>query len=318
MEVTTNAGDQIRTEAHRRRQSGFRRLRKEKYLWLLVLPGLIYFAVFKYLPMFGIVIAFKKYNPFTGIWKSPWAGFEYFQRMMDSPDVLRVLWNTLVLSFYQIAFVFFVPIVLALMINEIAYPGLKRLIQTVIYLPHFLSWVVVAGVFYLLFNSGGSVTSILAGLGYDNANVLTDPAMFRPLIILQSIWKEAGWGTILYLAALLGVDPELYEAAKIDGAGRFRQMWNISLPGIRSTVCILLILRMGSVLDVGFEQIFLMLNPQVSQVGEVIDTYVYFLGIRQGNFSFAAAVGLTKGIVGLFMIASANWLTRRLGEKGLF
>lgn len=290
----------------------------ERFLWLMALPGLLFFIVYKYLPMLGVVIAFKDYNLMLGIWDSKWVGLKHFYRIFENPDIGRIFLNTLIISFYQIVFAFTIPIFLAIMIHEVSKRSFKRVLQTVFYMPHFLSWVVVAGIFYLMFQSDGAVNNMLLDMGLSKIDILSNSDNFRFMLVLQVIWKESGWGTIIYLAALSSIDMELYEAAKMDGAGRLRQIWNITLPGIRSTIVVLFILRLGSVLDVGFEQIFLMLNPSVRDVGEVIETYVYQAGVVNGNFSFSTAVGLLKGLIGLIMIFGANKLAKRMGERGVF
>lgn len=290
----------------------------EKYLWLMALPGILYFVIYKYLPMLGIVIAFKDYNLMLGIWDSKWAGLKHFYRIFENPDIWRIFINTLIISSYQIVFAFTIPIVLAIMIYEVSRNTYRRILQTVFYMPHFLSWVVVAGIFYLIFRSDGAMNSMLADLGLGQINILSNPENFRIMLVLQVIWKEAGWGTIIYLAALSSINPSLFEAARIDGASRFRQIWHITLPGIRSTIIVLFILRLGSVLDVGFEQVFLMLNSSVREVGEVIETYVYQVGVVNSNFSFSTAVGLMKGLIGLVLIFGANKLAKRVGERGVF
>lgn len=290
----------------------------ERFLWLMALPGLLFFIVYKYLPMLGVAIAFKDYNLMLGIWDSKWVGLKHFYRIFDNPDIGRIFLNTLIISFYQIVFAFTIPIFLAIMIHEVSKRSFKRVLQTVFYMPHFLSWVVVAGIFYLMFQSDGAVNNLLLDMGLSKIDILSNSDNFRFMLVMQVIWKESGWGTIIYLAALSSIDMELYEAAKMDGAGRLRQIWNITLPGIRSTIVVLFILRLGSVLDVGFEQIFLMLNPSVRDVGEVIETYVYQAGVVNGNFSFSTAVGLLKGLIGLIMIFGANKLAKRMGERGVF
>ncbi|PZM65305.1 ABC transporter permease [Paenibacillus dendritiformis] len=295
-----------------------RTLWNEKYLWLMALPGLLFFVIYKYLPMLGVVIAFKDYNMMLGIWDSKWVGLKHFYRIFENPDIGRIFLNTLIISLYQIVFAFTIPIFLAIMIHEVTQRAFKRVLQTVFYMPHFLSWVVVAGIFYLMFQSDGAVNNMLVDIGMSKIDILSNPDNFRSMLVMQVIWKESGWGTIIYLAALSSIDVELYEAAKMDGAGRLRQIWNITLPGIRSTIVVLFILRLGSVLDVGFEQIFLMLNPSVREVGEVIETYVYQAGVVNGNFSFSTAVGLMKGLIGLILIYGANKLAKRMGERGVF
>lgn len=295
------------------------RIKKDIWLYLLLIPGLLYFIVFKYWPMWGILLAFKDYSPFLGFWQSKWVGFMHFHNFFINPDFLRLFKNTLILSAYNLIFFFPAPIILALLLNEIRIKLYKNTVQTLIYIPHFVSMVIIASISYLLLaNETGAINVLLTkliGHGYD---FLASPGWFRPMIIVQVIWKESGWGTIIFLAALAGVDVEQYEAAIVDGAGRLRQMWHITMPAIKSTIVILLIMRMGSVLDNGFEQIFLMTNSLNRTVADVFDTYVYTLGITQGAFSYSTAVGLFKSIIGLILIQATNWLAKRAGESGLF
>lgn len=301
------------------RQIIARRLWRDRYLYLLVLPGVIYFLVYRYLPMFGLVIAFKDYSPFLGIQDSPWVGLDQFRKIFAGPEVLQVLRNTLVISLLQIVFAFPIPLLLALMLNELRHQIYKRVTQSIIYLPHFLSWVVVIGIVTLFFRGEGIINKFLGEVfGMQPIPFLSNPAFFLPMILLEVIWKEAGWGTVIFLAALAGIDPTLYEAALIDGANRWRRIWHITLPGLRGVFVILLILRLGSVLDSGFEQIFLMLNPYNMEVGNVLDTYVYFKGIQQADYSFASAVGIFKGVVGLALVVLANHLAKRFGESGIY
>lgn len=297
----------------------YRFIWRKRYAYLLVLPGLIYFIVFRYVPMLGTVIAFQDYSPFLGFAGSEWVGLQHFATIFEDDEVVRVLWNTLALSFLQIAFAFPAPIILALMLNEVRSGLYKRLIQSVVYLPHFLSWVIVVGVFTIFLRGSGLVNTFLQlEFGVGPIDFLTNPDFFRPLIVLQVIWKEAGWGTIIFLAALSGINPSLYEAAVMDGAGRWRQLWHITLPGIRGTIVILLILRLGNVLDSGFEQIFLMLNSFNMDIGNVLDTFVYFKGIHQSDYSFATAVGLFKGLIGLILVMAANRMAKKFGEEGIY
>lgn len=297
----------------------WKRLRKDRWMYALLLPGLIYFIIFKYIPMWGVLLAFKNYQPFIGFWKSEWVGFEHFRLFFTNFEFTMLLRNTLLLSFYNLVFFFPAPIILALLLNEIAFTFYKRLIQTLVYIPHFISMVIVASLTYVfLTTEGGLVNEWLAHYTGNKINFLSSPGWFKPMIVAQTIWKEAGWGTILFLAALASVDVEQYEAAIVDGANRWRRMWHITLPAIRSTIVILLILRMGHVLDNGFEQIYLMLNPLNRQAAEVFDTYVYFMGITQGAFSYSTAVGLFKAIVGIVLVLGANWLAKRFGQTGIY
>ncbi|MDG0813967.1 ABC transporter permease subunit [Cohnella rhizosphaerae] len=296
-----------------------RQLRKQGWLYLLVTPGILYFVIFKYLPMTGLVIAFQNYQPFLGIAHSKWVGLKHFDRFIHEPAFWMLMRNTLVLSLYNIVFFFPLPILIALMLNELRIQWMKRVIQTVIYIPHFMSWVVVVGLAYMFFTTqDGIVNNWLSMGGADPIPFLGSDGWFRPMITLEVIWKETGWGTIIFLAAISGVDPGLYESAKLDGANRFRQMWHITLPAIRSTIIILAILRLGSFMENGFEQIFLMLNSLNRDVGEVFDTYVYTSGVLQGNFSYSAAIGLFKSVISLVLVVAANYGARKWGEEGIY
>nr|WP_310188074.1 sugar ABC transporter permease [Bacillus sp. 3255] len=301
------------------RSSVLNRLRKDKWIYALLAPGLLYFIIFKYVPMWGVLLAFKNYQPFLGFWKSDWVGLEHFRIFFTNPEFFMLLRNTLLLSFYNLLFFFPAPIILALLLNEIRLAFFKRTIQTLIYVPHFISLVIVASLTYVfLTTEGGLVNELLQKYIGSKVDFLSSPDWFRPMIIIQTIWKETGFGTIIFLAALAGVDVEQYEAAITDGANRWRQMWHITLPSIRSTIVILLILRMGDVLDNGFEQIFLMRNPLNRDVAEVFDTYVYMMGITQGAFSYSTAVGLFKAVVGVTLVLGANWLAKRFGQSGIY
>ncbi|MBB6693375.1 sugar ABC transporter permease [Cohnella xylanilytica] len=302
-----------------RRTSLAAKLRKDKWIYLLLAPGLLYFLIFKYVPMWGILLAFQDYQPFLGFWKSEWVGFDHFKVFFDNPEFFMLLRNTLTLSFYNLIFFFPMPIVLALLLNEVRRAFFKRTIQTLIYVPHFISMVIVASLTYVLLTTqGGFVNGLLEQYAGTKIDFLASPEWFRPMIVVQTIWKESGFGTIIFLAALAGVDVEQYEAAIMDGANRWRQAWHITLPSIRNTIVILLILRMGDVLDNGFEQIYLMLNPLNREVAEVFDTYVYMMGITQGAFSYSTAVGLFKAVVGVILVLGSNWLAKRFGQTGIY
>jgi putative aldouronate transport system permease protein len=295
------------------------RIWKERWLYLFMLPGLLYFIIYKYVPMWGMLMAFKNYQPHLGLWASEWVGFRHFQRFFSEPEFGMLLKNTVIIAVLDLVIFFPVTIILALMLNEIRKSVYKRTIQTFVYVPHFLSWVVVVGIFYIIFGTeGGIINAILEKLGIGTIDFLTDPEWFRPMIVLQMVWKDAGWGTVIFLAALAGVDSNLYEAASMDGASRWRQLWHVTLPSIRSVIVILLILRLGNFLDLGFEQIFLMVNALNREVGEVFDTYVYRVGMQQGQFSYSAAVGLFKSVVAFVLVLGANWLAKKFGEEGVY
>lgn len=292
---------------------------KERWLYLFMLPGLVYFIIYKYVPMWGVLMAFQKYQPHLGILGSEWVGLRHFERFFSEPEFWKLLRNTLYIAVLDTGIFFPITIILALLLNEIRSELFKRSLQTLVYIPHFLSWVVVVGISYILLTTeGGVINELLVWLGFEKAQFLMSEFWFRPLIILQMIWKDAGWGTIIFLAALAGINPSLYEAARIDGASRWRLLWHITLPGIRSVIVILLILRLGSFIDLGFEQIFLMVNALNREVGEVFDTYVYYVGMQQGQFSYSAAVGLFKSVVGLILVLGANWIAKKLGEEGIY
>ncbi|MFB5760530.1 ABC transporter permease [Paenibacillus medicaginis] len=292
---------------------------RDRWMYVLLLPGVLYFVIFKYFPMAGLVMAFQDYKPHLGFWESPWVGLKHFERFFTEPQFWMLFRNTFVLAVYNLVFFFPLPIILALMLNEVRMKLFQRFVQTVVYLPHFVSWVVAVGIFYVLFTTeGGVVNEFIASLGMEKIPFLLSEEWFRTMIVSQSIWKEAGWGTIIFLAALSGVDLQLYEAARIDGAGRWRQLWHITLPAIRSTIVILFILRLGSFLDTGFEHIFLMLNSMNREVGEVFDTYVYMKGLTQAQYSYSAAVGMFKSLVGLVLVMGANRLAKKMGEEGVY
>lgn len=295
------------------------RLIRDRQLYLMALPGIIFFILFKYVPMWGLVIAFEEYSPYKGILHSEWVGFEHFRRFFENEDFWLLLRNTLSISFLNLAFFFPAPIIISLLLNEVANSKFKKITQTVVYFPHFLSWVIIYGLTYTMLNqTDGVINRIIGMMGEESVPFLASPQLFWPMLVLQNIWKDAGWGTVIFLAALSGIDPSLYEAAKMDGAGRFRQIWHVTLPGISGVIVVLLILRLGQVMDVGFEQVFLMSNAAVSQVADIFDTYVYRNGVLNGQFSYTSAVGLFKSAVATILVISANKLSKSIGQGGLY
>lgn len=293
-------------------------LRRDKWLYLLLLPGLIYFIVFKYLPMWGIVIAFENYVPFSGVLGSEWVGLKWFQYFFKFPSWTRYLTNTLILSVMNLVFYFPAPILLALLLNEMRNLRYKKLMQTFLYVPHFISIVIVVSITMVMFGPSGIVYKFTElALGH-SVNFLGSPDTFRWMIIGQTIWKETGWGTIIFLAALTNVDTQLYEAAMVDGAGRLRRLWHITLPAIRSTIVLMLILRMGSMLDTGYDHLILMANPLNRSASQTLDVFVYQQGLQQGQFSYASAVGLLKSVVSVILVVSSNKIAHALGEQGLY
>ncbi|MFC4320003.1 ABC transporter permease [Litchfieldia salsa] len=295
------------------------RILKNKYLYFMLMPGLMYFIIFKYFPMGGLIIAFQDYQPFLGITESPWVGFKHFIRLFTEPTFFMLLSNTLFLFALNLFIFFPIPIILALMLNEVRIKMFKNLVQTVIYIPHFMSWVIIVSIsFVFLTVDGGVINELIAKAGGEKMNFMTDGNWTRAIYILQIIWKEMGWSTIIYLAAVTAVDPQLYEAAKMDGANRLKQIWHVTLPAIRPVIIILLILKIGQTLDLGFEHVYLLLNSLNREAVEIFDTYVYTAGLKNGQLSYSTAVGLFKGLVGLILVIGANKLAKKFGEDGLY
>ena len=292
---------------------------RDKYLYLLLLPGIIAIFIFNYIPMYGVVIAFKEYNIFAGISKSPWVNFLQFERLFRNPDFVRIIINTLLISTYKLVWGFPAPIILAILLNELRNKHFKKITQTILYLPHFISWVIFAGLIVTFLNpTTGVVNDIISHYGGKKIDFLASKSMFRSILVITEVYKGVGWGTIVYLSAISGVDPNLYEAAVVDGATRFRQIWHITLPAIRSVIVILLILNLGNILNAGFQQVFLLYNPLVYEVGDIIDTFVYRKGLVDSNYSLAAAAGLFKNVIALILIVTTNYIVREFGEEGLW
>lgn len=308
----------MRTYAIQKKKTIMRNFRKYKSLYLLLLPGFIYLVIFKFVPIFGGAIAFMDLDIFGDLSKSQWVGFKHFEKFFSSIYFRRVFGNSIIISGLKIVFEFPVPIILALLMNELRNQRFKKVVQTISYLPHFLSWVVVGALAYIVLSSDGIVNIALNSLGFDTINFLSSEKYFRGVILFTSIWKSAGWGTIIYLAAITGVDAELYEAAICDGAGRLRQTWHITLPAIKSTVIIMLIFRIGHIMEAGFEQIFVMYTPSVYSVSDIIDTYVYREGLRKASYGYATAVGLFKSVINVIFITGANIIAKKSGETGVW
>lgn len=294
-------------------------IRSNLDMYLLLIPGLVFLLLFKYTPMYGIVIAFQDFNIFGGISGSEWVGVAQFERLLQSDEFLQVLINTLLISLYKITILFPIPIVIALMLNEVRRMFFKRTIQTIIYLPHFLSWVIISGLFLnILSPTGGIVNEIIRSFGGEPISFFTDNSLFRSLVVFTAGWKEIGWNAIVFIAAIAGIEQEQYEAAAIDGAGRIRQMWSISLPGMLPTIVLMFILRIGSLLEAGTEQILTMYNPLVYETGDVIGTYVYRMGLGQQDYSFSTAVGLFNSAVGFLLIVIGNMLSRKFLNRSIW
>lgn len=303
--------------AERRRR--WKLFRNNYEMYLLLLPGLAFLLLFKYTPMYGIVIAFQDFNIFDGIKGSAWVGFDQFQKLFHSEEFMQVFRNTLLISFYKIVLLFPVPIVLALFLNEVASMAFKRTVQTIVYLPHFLSWVIIAGLFVnILSPSGGLVNQLVAAFGGKPVSFLIDNDWFRSVLVFTAGWKEAGWNAIIFIAAIAGIDQDQYEAARVDGAGRIKQMIHITLPGIAPTIVLMFILRIGSLLEAGTEQILTMYNPVVYETGDVIGTYVYRVGLGKMDYSFSTAVGLFNSVVGFLLIMSGNLISKKWLRRSIW
>ncbi|MFG3496665.1 ABC transporter permease [Streptomyces sp. NPDC047886] len=300
------------------------RFRRDRVLVLMTLPALLLVLVFHYVPVLGNVVAFQDYNPylsengFAAMLESPWIGFDQFERIFADSAFWRAVENTLVLFFLQLVLFFPVPIVLALLINSIIRPRVRAVAQAIMYLPHFFSWVLVVTVFQQIFGGAGIIAQTLRQHGIEGFDLMTDPGIFKFLVTSEGIWKDAGWGVIVFLAALSSVSQDLYEAAAMDGAGRWRRMWHVTLPALRPVIALLLVLRVGDALTVGFEQLLLQRDAVGPDAAEVLDTYVWWTGLRNQDFSYAAAAGLIKGIVGLGLVLTANKVAHLMGEQGVY
>lgn len=291
---------------------------KYKHLYLMVLPVLVFYIIFHYAPMYGAIIAFKNYQPNRGILGSPWVGFKYFESFFKSFYFWRVFRNTILINVYELIFAFPAPILFALLLNEVRSNLFKRTIQTITYLPHFISIVVICGMLTDFLTTDGVVNDFIALLGGQRSPLLQNPNLFRAIFVGSGIWQGVGWGSIIYLAALSGIDPCLYESAVIDGAGRLRQAWHITLPGILPTIIILLILRIGHMMDVGFEKIILLYNPTTYETADVISSFVYRRGLVEFNWSFSSAVGILNSVINLTLIVLANKISRKVNETSLW
>ncbi|MFJ2306368.1 ABC transporter permease [Streptomyces sp. NPDC087787] len=300
------------------------RLRRDRVLLLMTLPAVVLVLLFNYIPILGNVVAFQDYDPYisdngvVSILHSPWVGPENFRAIFADSAFWNAVRNTLVLFFLQLVLYFPVPILLALLINSVVRPRVRAVAQAVLYLPHFFSWVLVIAVFQQLLGGAGLLSQLLRQHGYDGLDIMTDPTTFKFLVTAQSVWKDAGWGIIVFLAALASVSPDLYEAAAMDGAGRWRRIWHVTLPALRPVIALLLVLRVGDALTVGFEQILLQRDAVGPGAAEVLDTFVWWNGVRNQDFGYAAAAGLIKGVVSLGLVLAANKVAHLMGEQGVY
>jgi putative aldouronate transport system permease protein len=296
-----------------------RYLQRTWMLYLMLLIPMVFFAVFRYVPMTNIVIAFKDYNIFRGVWDSPWVGGKWFNQAFHSRDFYFALRNTLVLNFLDLVVGFPAPVILAILLNELPFRRYKKVTQTLVYLPHFLSWIIISGIAVQLFAPGGGIINVgLSKAGLGPVNFLMENSLWIGTYVGLGVWKEMGWGTIIYLAAITGINPELYEAAEVDGAGRWRKIWHITLPCIRPTIVVLLIMNLGRILGSEFDRPYTMANPMVMQVADVISTLVYRVGIRSSQFSLTAAIGLFQSVVCVIFLIAANAVARSSGERGIW
>ncbi|MEU3605596.1 ABC transporter permease subunit [Streptomyces sp. NPDC035033] len=301
-----------------------RRLRRDRTLLLMTVPALALVLLFHYVPVLGNVIAFQEYDPYlsangaAAVLESPWVGLAQFERVLSDPAFWDAVENTLVFFVLQLLLFFPVPIALALLVHSVLRPRVRAFVQAVLYLPHFFSWVIVITVFQQIFGGAGIIAQTLREHGHEGFDLMTDPGVFKFLVTAEGIWKDAGWGVIVFLAALAAVDQSLYEAAAMDGADRWRRMWHVTLPALRPVVALLLVLRVGDALTVGFEQLLLQRDAVGPAAAEVLDTFVWWTGLRSQDFSYAAAAGLIKGIVGLALVLSANKAAHLMGEQGVY
>ncbi|TXK84284.1 sugar ABC transporter permease [Paenibacillus sp. N3.4] len=296
----------------------FMDIRKNKLLYVMLFPVLLYYVIFHYAPMYGAIIAFKDFSPRLGIWGSDWVGFEHFQAFFTGPYFWRTIKNTVLISFYQLVFGFPAPIVLALLLNEVRNALFKRTVQTVTYMPHFISLVVICGIIKDFTTSDGVINDLIVFFGGERTTFLLEPSFFRSVYVSSGVWQHIGWGTIIFLAALTGIDQEQYEAAKIDGAGRWKQMTNVTLPGLMPTIIILLILEVGRMMNVGFEKVILLYNPGTYETADIISSYVYRAGLQDFNYSFSSAVGLFNSVINFILLLSSNWLSRKFNDTSLW
>ncbi len=300
-------------------KSDWKRIMSYKWLYAMLIPGVVYYALFKFGPMFGLIAAFKNYQPFLGFFDSEWVGFKYFIRFFTDKSFMKLLGNTLTLSLLNLIFFFPMPILVALLLNEVKCGWFKRTVQSVVYLPHFLSWVVLGGIFIDILAPGdGLINQVIKAFGGQPIFFLGDNKWFPFTLIVTETWKSFGYGTIVYLAAITGIDLSLYEAAQVDGANRWKQIWHITLPGMRMVIVLLMVLSLGNVLNAGFDQVFNLYSPPVYASGDIIDTFVYRIGMLEAQFGVATAVGLFKSVISLTLISVSYWFAIKFADYQLF
>ena len=292
-----------------------KRIIEYRALLVMMIPAIIFFAVFCYYPMYGVTLAFKDFKILEGIGGSPWVGFKYFRQMFEDPYFFKTVANTLIISCYKLIFGFPAPIIFALLLNEVRNIHFKKVVQTVSYLPYFMSWVIMGSIFFSLLSLNGPINAILEMIGLEPIMFMGDSSVFRGVLVVTDVWKGFGWGSILYIAAISGIDQEMYEAARLDGANRFQNAWYITIPSILPVLCINLILSLSGILNAGFDQVFNMYSEVVYDVADIIDTYVYRLGMKSMQYSLSTAVGLFKSAIGLVLILAVNFIIRKIGGK---
>lgn len=316
--AVANAAD-AKIQRSQRRKKLWLRIKRDRYLFLLFLPCLIYYILFKYVPMWGVLISFKDFKPFLGFAKSPWVGFKHYITFFNSPDALRIIRNTVLLGLYSLFWCFPLPIIFALALNEVKRPRFKKVVQTVSYMPHFLSAVVVCGMLNTFLSPvRGPVNEIIEYFGGESINFLSIAKYFRTIYVGSEMWQTLGWSAIVYLASISNIDPQYYEAAELDGASRLRMIWSITLPCIAPTVATMLILRVGSILEVGLEKVLLLSNPAVHETADILATYVYQQGLVSGNMGYSSAIGLFSSIINLIMLFTANYFSKKVLDVGIF
>lgn len=314
--VGADPGPGLRPSA--RRRPLLQRMRREWQMYVFIVPGVLFFLVFAYVPLLGNVVAFQDYSPFRGIFGSDWVGLQNFIALLTDDELRKALVNTLVIATLQIAFSFPAPIILALFLNSLLSERLKRTIQTVVYLPHFISWVIVISIWQKILGGTGITAQLFELVGLQGLNIMTNPDTFKFLVVSQVIWKDVGWGTIIFFAAIAAIPTELYESAATDGAGTWRRMWHITLPGLVPVISLLLILTVGNVLTVGFEQLLLQQPAVGADAAQVLDTFVYYRGVAGGDWGVSAAAGLLKGIIATILVLGANKIAKRMGTGGIY
>ncbi len=302
----------------RPKQHIIKQIKHSKYLYLIFLFPLLYYVVFHYAPMYGVIVSFKDYNIVKGIWGSPWAGLKHFEKFVKDPYFWKVVRNTFLMSFYNILWGFPVPILLAIMLNEVKHAKFKRVIQSISYLPHFISTVVLCGMLVNLLSTDGLLNQIVRSLGGKSVQFLMYPEYFRTIYVSSSIWQSAGWTSIIYLAALTGIDPEILDAATIDGANRLQRIKHVTIPAITPTISTMLIMNLGRMMNLGYEKVLLLYNGSTYETADIISTYVYRRGILGNSFSYATAVGLFQSVIGIVLLVMANKVSRKLSETSLW